>query len=253
MGKLADKIAYLKETCEILRERLSALTGHSYGGWSLRSVVTDIVNINAFQFITYSNGTYEDHFGTITVGNALNYTSSFFVEDTLCFSKQAIANGNVKLKNLPCNTSRYIDLSYGGVKSLTSETLYNIVDPYCLIFPEQCIGFGGCPYIFITSSLSLKRGIYLPKTCEETRSLWIKNSYSASKEVVVKCPVDTSFSPIYLSAISMTATTMVDIFNNLKDVSSETATYKIQVGNTNLAKLTTEQKNIAINKGWTLS
>ncbi len=48
------------------------------------------------------------------------------------------------------------------------------------------------------------------------------------------------------------ADVFVNMFNNLKDLTGETAK-TISMGSTNLAKLTDEQKAIAINKNWTLT
>ena len=50
----------------------------------------------------------------------------------------------------------------------------------------------------------------------------------------------------------LTVDSMVGIFNNLKDLTGETAK-TLTLGSTNLAKLTDEQKAIAINKNWTLA
>ena len=46
---------------------------------------------------------------------------------------------------------------------------------------------------------------------------------------------------------------LVDMLNKLADVTSEGTTYKLTLGNTNLAKLTQEEKAIATNKGWTIA
>ena len=56
---------------------------------------------------------------------------------------------------------------------------------------------------------------------------------------------------IDFSSASFTAEIMVNIFNNLKDLSGQSAG-GWKLGNTNLAKLTNEQKAIAINKNWNL-
>ena len=45
---------------------------------------------------------------------------------------------------------------------------------------------------------------------------------------------------------------MVTMFNSLKDLTGETAK-TLTLGETNLSKLTDEQKAIATNKNWTLA
>lgn len=56
---------------------------------------------------------------------------------------------------------------------------------------------------------------------------------------------------IDFSQASFTAEVMVNLFNNLKDRSSQSAG-GWQLGNTNLAKLTDAQKAVAIDKNWNL-
>ena len=51
---------------------------------------------------------------------------------------------------------------------------------------------------------------------------------------------------------NLTVNSMVAMFNSLKDLTGETAK-TLTLGETNLAKLTDEQKAIAINKNWTLA
>ena len=51
---------------------------------------------------------------------------------------------------------------------------------------------------------------------------------------------------------NLTVDSMVAMFNSLKDLTGETAK-TLTLGSTNLAKLTDEQKAIAINKNWTLA
>lgn len=58
---------------------------------------------------------------------------------------------------------------------------------------------------------------------------------------------------IYLSKISMSAETMVDLFNNLKDLNGTNLSYTFNIGTTNKAKLTSEQLSIATKKGWDIT
>jgi len=51
---------------------------------------------------------------------------------------------------------------------------------------------------------------------------------------------------------NLTVESMVAMFNNLKNLTDETAK-TLTLGSTNLAKLTDEQKAIATNKNWTLA
>lgn len=258
MSKLANKLAYLKETVAILKENISSITGYNYEGWSLRSVVETLGNISVHQspFTNLAEGTYTDHFGTVTVGSSSDYVNSVFSSATGIMKSTTVnENGFVSLEVSPDSEKSYFDLSYGGVKELHLRTSPIFYNPMCVIFPEKVSGEYTRPEIILYSnSAALGRGLYLPKSFSYTSSTWITlYSIVSSKEVPVKCPVGTEISAIYLHQLPMSATTMVGLFNNLKDVSSESATYRIQVGSTNLAKLSTAQKNIAINKGWILS
>ena len=173
----------------------------------------------------------------------------------------------------------YCDFSYGR-DSLVFKRVYNtngsaysevgftLVDPRMVIWPDYVQGLGGCN-LHLIDTLSLCHGLYLPRAGSSMRSSWIhayRVKYIASNspivsdssemtawDIEVKCPVNTEIPLIYLQALSMTANTMVGIFNNLKDVSGSPYTYRVTVGSVNLAKLTTAQKNIAINKGWELA
>ena len=51
---------------------------------------------------------------------------------------------------------------------------------------------------------------------------------------------------------NLTVDSMVAMFNSLKDLTGET-TKTLTLGNTNLAKLSDEQKEIATSKNWTLA
>lgn len=58
---------------------------------------------------------------------------------------------------------------------------------------------------------------------------------------------------LYLSKLPMSTETMVNIFNNLADMSENAKKYTLNIGTTNLEKLTEEEKQIAYDKGWELS
>lgn len=52
---------------------------------------------------------------------------------------------------------------------------------------------------------------------------------------------------------NLTVESLINIMNALKDYSEDGGTYDLVLGTTNLNKLSEEQKDIARNKGWTLS
>ena len=70
------------------------------------------------------------------------------------------------------------------------------------------------------------------------------------QEVIV--PTDFNISISLKSCISLTHDCLVNMLNNLKDLTGDAAK-TLTLGTTNLAKLTDEEKAIATNKNWTLS
>lgn len=69
----------------------------------------------------------------------------------------------------------------------------------------------------------------------------------------VKLFNDWNLSGLNLTDCPLSKECMLDMLDKIKDVSTEETTYTLTLGNNNLANLTTEEKAIAINKGWTLS
>ena len=262
MGSLANKLAYLKETVAILKENLSKVTGgSSYDGWGLRDIAYRIGQIDMYHspYEHLPVGKHTDPFGEYDITNSYN---------AICI-KAACANR--EFDTVPCiPDGGYYDFSHNGVtrfglRYTVSGTQYSgmLNCPGCVIFPDTVTQVS---MLVFNEVMCLNRGIYLPRKCDSPSPGWITVYHTNAngaltnvggvynyRDVAVKCPKDTETRNIYLSSLSMSATTMVGLFNNLKDVSSESATYRIQVGSTNLAKLSAAQKNIAINKGWILS
>ena len=58
---------------------------------------------------------------------------------------------------------------------------------------------------------------------------------------------------LYLSKFNLLADTMVNMFKNLADLTDTGNEYTLNLGSTNLNKLTQEQQEIATNKGWKLT
>lgn len=100
--------------------------------------------------------------------------------------------------------------------------------------------------------------VYLPSsiTSATNNSLSHSNSYYIFKNCTaledVQLGQDWNMSLSVNSSENLTVDSMVAMFNSLKDLTGETAK-TLTLGSTNLAKLTDEQKAIAINKNWTLA
>lgn len=100
--------------------------------------------------------------------------------------------------------------------------------------------------------------VYLPSsiTTATKNSLTATNSYYAFYNCTaledVQLGQDWNMSLRLNVSNNLTVDSMVAMFNSLKDLTGETAK-TLTLGETNLAKLTDEQKAIAINKNWTLA
>lgn len=85
---------------------------------------------------------------------------------------------------------------------------------------------------------SITSSNYFLSGCNNLESITVGEGWSMSMRLDV--------------STNLTVDCMVGIFNNLKDLTGETAK-TLTLGSTNLAKLTDEQKAIATNKNWTLA
>lgn len=101
--------------------------------------------------------------------------------------------------------------------------------------------------------------VYLPSsiTTATNSSLTSTNSsyyvfYNCTALEDVQVGTDWNMSLRLNVSSNLTVESMVAMFNNLKDLTDETAK-TLTLGSTNLAKLTDEQKAIATNKNWTLA
>ena len=100
--------------------------------------------------------------------------------------------------------------------------------------------------------------VYLPSsiTSATNNSLSHSSNYYIFKDCTaledVQLGQDWNMSLSVNSSENLTVDSMVAMFNSLKDLTGEKAK-TLTLGSTNLAKLTAEQKTIAINKNWTLA
>ena len=116
----------------------------------------------------------------------------------------------------------------------------------------------GCKNTIIPNSVSVIGGFSFSGQSELT-SITIPNSVTnivntAFKDCIglTNVTVENEFnSSLNISAGSYTPEVMINIFNNLKDLTGQTSK-TISLGIDNLAKLTEEQKAIATNKNWAL-
>ena len=164
-----------------------------------------------------------------------------------------------------------------GVTEIKGGIFYRDVSPYysnnlkSITFPStlRSIGyqsFRGQSYItelviphgVTTISSSAFAGcsgvqrLYLPNTltiCSSNAFTPTSNMTSFEVEQDFNCGLSSN---VVFSNANFSADVMVNVFNNLKDRTGETA-YTLTFGSNNIAKLTAEQIAIATNKNWNLA
>lgn len=125
--------------------------------------------------------------------------------------------------------------------------------PIFIALPDKYTTSNGCylmsPGYNGAYKYFLHYGISFGRKVEGMHTSWIYSDIQAYGEKPVY--VDEGFKgTLYLERISMSAETMVNIFNNLADISQTAENYTLGLGPTNIAKLTNEELNIAYAKGW---
>lgn len=97
-------------------------------------------------------------------------------------------------------------------------------------------------------------GLKFGKCVTSCASNWLYGAFIGTWHGDVFVSVPEGFEgTVYLSKIPIKAECLVDIINNLADMSGTETTYTLNVGTDNLAKLTDEQIAIATEKGWSVT
>lgn len=144
----------------------------------------------------------------------------------------------VDMRNIS-GAALYFCLGYTVPSTLRTQEVFNLARSTCYASSSNYL-----KYLF-------GRGLILGRHCVYCSSIWLRSSLNSPSRVV-KCMPEFE-GTIYLSKISMSAETMVDLFNNLKDLNGTNLSYTFNIGTTNKAKLTSEQLSIATKKGWDIT
>lgn len=288
MASLADKIKYLKETIELIKENFATHFGLSCS--TIRELANRIPDISitsgAWQIITDSG---EDALGSFTLKDGVAGAVSMVSTEILTSAGYYRLKNGVKIRTgeeqaLPQNNvveylvsnlssvsipsiikqcgaaydlsaSDYVDVKciingYGSYYKGNSVYSYNCCFPIGTKRLLLSKSFQYYPYVLFSTEY-MSGGLYLSATSHNRSSSWIFKD-SSSVEIPVKNPPK-SDEQYYLNKIGISADDMVGIFENMIDRSANTTTKTITLGTTNLAKLTEEQKEIAYKKGWNLA
>ncbi len=156
-----------------------------------------------------------------------------------------------------------------SVTSIGSYAFSNCANLANISIPESVTSIGSNTFFSCTNLASItipesvtSIGTYIFRNCANLTSVTIPNSvtsignylfYNCYRLTNITLGNGFNLSGLDLSASTQyTAETIVSCLEALADRTGQTA-YRIVWGNSNLAKLTDEQKAIAINKNWTLA
>ena len=274
MGSISDKLAHLEETKQLLREKLEELGATVTDEDTFRSYVDKIANVSPDteyirKYLEYIiSGVDNRKYESTVLGN-IKFGQTTMVCPKIVFpigySKEVMIPFSARGANAPYN-SPVTGLSITYHRVIATETYgikiaLNMVKPSLLILPTSVYlvsntlvnGSSGADANSFTTGLGFGQSVY------NSASTWISRTLSSTKRVV-KFPKGFRLNngkTLYLSKIYITQECLQEMVENLYDYigngESTDATRTISIGSTNLALLTTEEKDIALAKGWHLS
>lgn len=195
--------------------------------------------------VTILNSNINGGFGGNVFSGCKNLTTVILPENATKIDV-SMFYGNSKLNNLNLPNS---------LESIGSRAFYNCSSLTSIYLPNKITTIKDAAFYGCTSLKS----IYLPSSITTITDNNL-TSTSSSYYVFYNCTAledvqlgqDWNMSLRLNVSNNLTVDSMVAMFNSLKDLTGETAK-TLTLGETNLAKLTDEQKAIAINKNWTLA
>ena len=271
MGTLIDKLTHLKSVKEAIKTAIIN-KGINVSDEDTFSSYAD--KINGIKPIDYAisaimpNYSYlcEDFIDELGVAQyvkmfifpELNYDSNYRVRPRLLIHGYNAYSGN----NSPASVN-YADFSRIKVPNnryveFINDTVYG-VGLKTLILPDK---------VYLKSNAfgasRINKFSVIVGTVYDTfeRLIFRGNVYSCSsswlictdpgRDIKVSIPKDFT-GTLYLSKARLTAETLVSMFENLADLTDTGKEYTLNLGTSNLDRLTDEQKQIAYDKGWTLT
>ncbi|MCI1244845.1 MAG: leucine-rich repeat domain-containing protein [Bacilli bacterium] len=152
-----------------------------------------------------------------------------------------------------CGYCGFEDISFeanSNLRSLTSYAFWNCTGLKRLTLPDKLLSFTGNTNVI--------------KDCSALEEIWFPNTITTAipQNAIAGCDsltnihLQTSFniSANFSNCTNLSRESIVNIFNSLKDLTAAgLASKALVLGSTNLAKVTEEEQNIALNKGWSLA
>lgn len=148
--------------------------------------------------------------------------------------------------------STVVQEPYNG--EIKNQIFYNCTSLESCLLPDGATRIG----IGVFSNCSALKTVYLPSsiTAATSNSLTSGNNYyifyGCTALEDVQLGTDWNMDLSVSVSENITLDSMVAMFNNLKDLTGDTAK-TLTLGEVNLAKLTDEQKAVALNKNWILA
>lgn len=252
MGTIMDKLNYLKETIQYIDEKLlyylSPLCKRTLKE-KIEYLVSAYIHVAETTGMNHFSKTITDEIGTVTLNTYQKYFIPPEMPKTFTTHALYICQGYdpasfevmeyVDISKLNSNSDLKITAAYNGMKTL------KLPDNCCL----QKHTFRGANYL----SNLFSRGIIFDGSVLICKSDWISTNMANTSEINI-INKNRFSGNLYLSKFNLSTDTMVNFFENLDDLTKPySSKYTLNIGTTNLAKLTEEQKNIATNKGWKLT
>ena len=223
------------------------------GCTSLQNIEIKFCNDNSFYGCTgLKTVKIEDCLSSLRSGSSVFYN---------CTNLETINYGETCKTRMTRIESNYC-YNCSSLKSIELPTSLTTIDTYAfkncssltsIVIPDGVITIG---YEIFSGCTALK-DVYLPSTITKdsydtftsSNNYMFKNCTSLEN---VRLGQDWNLNLRLDVSENLTVDSIVAMFNSLKDLTGDTAK-TLTLGSTNLAKLTDEQKAIAINKNWTLA
>lgn len=284
MGTIIEKLNHLKETIQYIQTALNIYGIDNESHISFRKYTEKIHEaierrkkiLNAILGLSYldydipknNDGHYVHTVRgieaiydstTINIGGLCIFPSGMTEEDC-----EYIAKSTLVVKNSNGNNAKQ-KMIYDFSNDYSGYHLYNSIidipnlnttimpsEASFVAFPENMnfpMNGGGYILANVYKPTTLQYGLSFGKKVISMGNRLCYNSYlyCGEKPVYVLPEFEGT---IYLSKVLMSVETMVNIFNNLKDMTGTGTTYILNIGTTNYDRLTIEQIEIATKKGW---
>ena len=279
MGTLSDKLTYIEDTKKMIREKLKEMGASVSDEDTFRSYVEKIAGlapdtnyiVRGVEYLI-DNSVDERPVEETILGN-LKFNSKAMICPRIVYPSNTTGEYIIPFSARGANAT--YDVSVTGItvsyhrivapETCSLKIALNMVKPATLILPERVnlvqytLNNGVRSNGYDTSSF--KNGLGFGKSVHSSVSTWIRNVVgSTSARRVVKFPngfrLD-SGNTLYLGKIHITKECMQEMVRNLYDYigTCETTevTRTISVGSINKSLLTSDEIQLAKDKGWTIT